>query len=59
MKPRKLTKQGVRDLGGNSRVRQPQPDVGCSHLFEPYLEYDCRNERMVRRMRCGFCQEVQ
>lgn len=53
-----LTRQGVRDLGGNSRVRQRPPQPGCRHLWEGWTDWDCWEERPVRRKRCGFCQEI-
>lgn len=54
----RLTKQGVRDLGGNARVRQPQVLVGCRHLWEEFWDWDCDRGVPLRRKYCGFCQVV-
>lgn len=52
-----LTRQGVRNLGGGRR-RTRAVHVGYSHLWEEWIDWDCWEERPVRRMRCGFCQET-
>jgi hypothetical protein len=56
----KLTRQGVRDLGGG-RQRRPVVVV-CAHVWEDKVlpVYDYWGEEPLRRVRrCGFCGEVQ
>ena len=60
--PTKTTRQGVRDLGGNRRVRQPQVVVGCDHLWVREKGFDCTaidfdlpEEYWVDR--CTLCHE--
>lgn len=56
----KLTKQGIRDLGGG-RQRQRVVFV-CHHVWEVERlpVYDYFGEEPVRTvLRCGFCGEVQ
>jgi hypothetical protein len=55
----KLTRQGVRDLGNNSRVRQPKFVVGCSHIWEDKIRFDCWDETTKHYQECGLCHEVR
>lgn len=59
----KLTKQGVRDLGG---VVPPRRKIvyTCSHIWERETEYDCNSRAwpepaIVTTYRCGLCQEIR
>lgn len=58
----KLTKQGVRDLGGQ---RPPRPRVvfTCPHVWEREIDWDCAaydmEPRQVAVMRCGMCKDIR
>ena len=54
----KLTRQGVRDLGGSAPRRSKIVFV-CAHLWEDEIEYDCLREVRVIVQRCGFCKETR
>ena len=54
----KLTKQGVRDLGGNGRRREKFL-FACPHIWERYVTWDCETDRDVSGARCGLCQEIR
>lgn len=57
-RPVKVTRQGVRDLGGNTRNRAPIVFV-CPHVWDRYVvDYDCIGEPIVGK-RCGMCREVR
>ncbi len=57
----KLTRQGVRDLGGNSRQRQPRAIQKCPHIWEDEVVFDEQffldhwHPRRIRVQRCGLC----
>lgn len=59
----KLTKQGVRDLGGVV-PRRNRIAFTCPHVWERETEFDCNSwswpdPAIVTVWRCGFCQEVR
>lgn len=51
----KLTKQGVRDLGG-TRPRRRRIAYVCPHVWELETDWDHYPEP-IRYERCGFCGE--
>jgi hypothetical protein len=55
----KRTRQGLRDLGNNSRVRRSQVVFVCPHIWEDHVGLDHLTEEMTRYRRCGLCQEVR
>jgi hypothetical protein len=56
----KLTRQGVRDLGNNTRrYRSKYAPSTCVHVWEDYVSYDRMNDLVVHERRCGFCHEVR
>ena len=44
----KLTKQGVRDLGGRREPRRRAVSV-CPHVWESEIDWDCSSYEAVRR----------
>jgi hypothetical protein len=55
----KLTKQGVRDLGGVV-PRRWRPVFVCPHVWDREVEWDCYDGTTRRVfLRCGLCQEVR
>jgi hypothetical protein len=55
IKRQTVTRQGVRDLGGNSRVRQDPIVEGSTHVWEPAVGYDCMASVSFNYLRCGLC----
>lgn len=54
----KLTKQGVRDLGGNHPSRPPARRLPrCWHIWESEREYDCLGGYFQWVQRCAVCRE--
>lgn len=58
----KLTKQGIRDLGGQRQPRS-KPVYTCTHIWEREIDWDCCSWDMEPRravfMRCGMCGEIR
>ncbi len=57
----KLTKQGVRDLGGVV-PRRKRVVFTCPHIWEREVEWDCMDWHAVAPrpiLRCGLCQEIR
>lgn len=50
----RLTKQGVRDLGNNRRVRT-RVEFSCRHSWEIERHFDCHLEAFRTLRRCGLC----
>lgn len=51
-----LTRQGVRDLGGNSRIRRHQPVFKCPHIWTIERHWDCWTDTLTHIERCELCQ---
>lgn len=58
----KLTRQGVRDLGGGRAPRQ-RVVAQCQHVWEREIDWDCSSldmePRLAEYLRCGLCQETR
>jgi|KBSSwiStaDraftv2_1062776.scaffolds.fasta_scaffold00132_36 hypothetical protein len=57
----KLTKQGVRDLGG-ARPPRRRLVYTCPHIWEREVEWSCWSgwdEQFRAIYRCGLCQEIR
>ena len=57
--PNKVTRQGVRDLGGNATARARRSIGGCQHSWDSTRQYDGIIEDFVTVRKCSLCHEVR
>lgn len=53
----RMTKQGLRDLGGGRAKRRIEST--CGHVWEWTWTWDCFLDVRVQARRCGFCQAFE